>query len=120
MAWDYHALRMEIDTAVEKYAAALARERVTVKAGPVTVVLRLDGVLADLVVDPRALHRLDTLAELITDALRAAEREAAVRRDALAGRVTFLGQPVLALVQEMTNDPRAVARRLAAAADVRR
>lgn len=117
MAWDYHALRTEIDTAVEKYAAALARERVTVKVGPVTAVLRLDGVLDDLVVDPRAWHQLDALEEQVTEALRAAEHEAAARRDALASRVTFLGHPVLAMVQEMTSDPQAVARRLA---DVRR
>jgi hypothetical protein len=117
MAWDYHALRLEIDTAVEKYAAALARERVTVKVGPVTAVLRLDGVLDGLVVDPRAWQRLDTLGEGARGGRRAAARAAAGRRDALAGRVTFLGHPVLAMVQEMTSDPRAVARRLA---DVRR
>jgi DNA-binding protein YbaB len=116
MAWDYHALQAEIDTAVEKYAAALARERATARVGPVTAVLRLDGVLADLVIDPRATH--DALAEVITEALRAAEREVAGRREALASRVTFLGHPVLAMVQEMTSDPRAVARRLAASAEI--
>jgi DNA-binding protein YbaB len=122
MTWDYQALQAEIDGAVEEYAATVARERVTVEVGSVTAVLRLDGVLDDLVVDPRALrrHGPDGLAELITDTIRAAEHEAAGRRDVLAEKVTFLGHPVLEVVREMTSDPRAAARRLAAEADVRR
>ena len=115
MAWDHRALRAELDRAVDEYATTVARERVTAEVGPVTAVLRLDGVLADLVIDPRATH--DALAEVITETLRAAEREVDGRREALASQVTFLGHPVLAMVQEMTSDPRAVARRLAASAE---
>lgn len=119
MAWDYHALRTELDRSVDEYATAVARERVTVEIGPVTTVLRLDGALCDLVVDPRALrrHGPDGLAELITDAIRAAEHAAAGRRDVLAEKVTFLGHPVLEVVREMMRDPHAAARRLAAGAD---
>jgi DNA-binding protein YbaB len=119
MAWDYHALRAEMDRSVDEYATAVARDRVTVEVGPVTVVLRLDGALDDLVVDPRALrrHGPDVLGELITDAIRAAEHEAAGQRDVLAEKVTYLGHPVLEVVREMMSDPHAAARRLAAGAD---
>jgi DNA-binding protein YbaB len=122
MTWDYTALQAEIDQAVNEYTAVLARERVTVEVDLVTAVLRLDGVLDEVVVDPRALrrHGPDRLAELITEAIRAAEHEAATRRDVLADKVTFLGHPVLATVREMIGDPQAAARRLAAEADFRR
>jgi len=122
MAWDDHALRKEIDGAVDGYADQLARERVTVKVGLVTAVLRLDGVLDDLVVDPRALrrHSAEELAELITETIRAAEHEAAGLREVVADTVTYLGYPVHALVQQMIDDPHAVVRRLAGDAEVRR
>jgi DNA-binding protein YbaB len=120
MTWDYHALRAEIDQAVGEYADAVARERVTVEVGPVTVVLRLDGALTDVVLDPRVPPDPDTLARLLTEAIRAAEHEAAGRRAVLADKVTFLGHPVLEVVREMTSDPHAAARRLATEADVRR
>jgi DNA-binding protein YbaB len=113
MTWDYQALRAEIDRAVRDHADAVARERVTVEAGPVTAVLTLDGVLADVVIDPRALRRPDTLAASIVDAVRAAEHEAAARRRVVAEKVTFLGQPVLEVVREMGSDPHAAVRRLA-------
>lgn len=122
MAWDYHALQGEIDRAVDGYATTIERERVTARVGFVTAVLRLDGALVDLVVDPRALRQQgpDELAEMITEAIRAAEHEASAMRDAHGEGVTFLGRPVLELVREMIADPQAVARRLAAEADVRR
>lgn len=122
MTWDHHALQGEIDRAVDGYATTIVREHVTARAGFVTAVLRLDGVLLDLVVDPRALRQLDPeeLAEMITEAIRAAEHEASARRDVLGDEVTFLGRPVLGLVREMIADPQATARRLAAEADVRR
>lgn len=122
VAWDYHALQAEIDRSADEYVTAVARERVTVEVGPVTAVLRLDGVLDDLVVDPRALRRHDpeVLAELITDAVRAAEHEADGRRAVLAEKVTVLGHPVLEVVREMSTDPHAAVRRLAAGADPRR
>jgi DNA-binding protein YbaB len=113
MTWDYRALRDEIDRAVRDHADLVARERVTVEAGPVTAVLTLDGVLADVVIDPRALRRQDELGELVTTAIRAAEHEAAARRAVLAEKVTYLGQPVLEVVREMSSDPRAAVRRLA-------
>jgi hypothetical protein len=121
MAWDYHAVQVEIDRAVEKYAAALAREHVTVDVSSVTAVMRLDGALLDLAIDSRALRRLgsDELGGLIAETIRAAEHEAAGRREALAETVTILGEPVFALVREMTNDPQGVARRLAAEATMR-
>jgi putative ubiquitin-RnfH superfamily antitoxin RatB of RatAB toxin-antitoxin module len=119
MALDTAALRGELDRAVGEYAATVAGERVTVEAGMVTAVLGLDGVLHELVVDPRALrrHGLDGIGERIAEVIRAAEREAASRRDVLAGKVTFLGHPVLEVVREMISDPEAAARRLAADAD---
>ena len=122
MSWDYQALRARIDEAVEEYTRGLARERVTVSVGPVSVVLRLDGSLADVVLDPRAPHRYDSdaLAALVVEAIRAAEHEVTGRRDVLAGTVTFLGHPVLEVVQEMMTDPHAAARRLGTAADTRR
>jgi DNA-binding protein YbaB len=122
MAWNPDVLRAEIDRAVDQYAAMVVEERVTVEAGYVTAVLRLDGVLDELVVDPRALrrHGPDGLAELMTEAIRAAEREAAGRRDVLADKVTFLGHPVLEVVREMISDPEAAVRRLAADTKVRR
>lgn len=122
MVWDYGAVQTEIDGAVGEYADQVAREHATARVGFVTVVLRLDGALADLVVDPRAPRRHDAeeLAALIADAIRAAEHEAAGRRAVLAEKVTVLGHPVLGLVREMISDPQAVARRLAAEADVRR
>ena len=113
MTWDYDAVRAEIDRAVREHADAVARERVTVETGHVTVVLTLDGVLADVVIDPRAFRRLDELDDLVTDAIRAAEQEADVRRQVLAEKVTFLGQPVLEVVREMSSDPAAAVRRLA-------
>jgi DNA-binding protein YbaB len=122
MTWDYHALRGEIDRAVDGYATRIARETATVRVGLVTAVLRLDGVLVDLVVDPRALrrHDPDELAVLITEAIRAAEHEASALRDVLGEEVTVNGRPVLALVREMVADPQGTVRRLAAEADVRR
>jgi DNA-binding protein YbaB len=120
--WDYRALQTEIDRAVEDYADVLARERVTAEVDHVTVVLRLDGVLLDVVLDPRVLRRHEpaALGDVITEAIRAGEREVAARRDVLAEKVTFLGHPVLEVVREMISDPQAAARRLATEADVRR
>lgn len=116
MAWDYHAVQAEIDQAVDKHAELIAAERVTVQVDLVTAVMRVDGVLEELVVDPRAMrkHEPERLAELITEAIRAAEHEADGRREVLAEKVTFRGRPVLALVREMISDPEAAARRLAA------
>jgi len=122
MTWDYRALQGEIDRAVEEYADVLARERVTAEVDHVTAVMRLDGVLLDVALDPRALrrHEPDVLGKVITEAIRAAEREVDARRDVLADKVTFLGHPVLEVVREMISDPQAAARRLATEADVRR
>lgn len=122
MAWDHRALQAEIDRAVAGHADLVARERATARVGFVTAVLRLDGVLEDVVVDPRALrrHDPDELGDLVTEAIRAAEHEAATRRDVLAEKVTVLGHPVLGLVREMIDNPQAVARRLAAEAELRR
>jgi hypothetical protein len=122
MSWDYHALAAEIDRAVGGHAAEVANERVTVDVGPTTAVLRLDGVLEELAIDPRAMrrHTSEELAGLITRTIRAAEHEAAARRGVLAEKVTVLGHPVLEMVRQMIDDPEAVARRLAAEADVRR
>jgi DNA-binding protein YbaB len=114
MRWDADAMRREIDAAVDGYAAALATERVTVETDLVTAVARLDGVLVDVVIDPRALRKLgvDGLGEQLTDTLQQAERAAAQRRGELAGQVSFHGLPVFELVDEMINDPDAALRRL--------
>lgn len=115
MVWDVDALEAEITAAVDGYAAVVAAEHVAVETEFVAVVLRLDGVLREVVVDPRAPARrgLDGLAELVTEAIRTAEREADRRRAELAEKVTFLGHPVLEVVREMISDPQAAARRLA-------
>jgi hypothetical protein len=77
-------------------------------------VTRLDGVLVDVVIDPRALRKLgaDGLGERLTEALRQAEHAAAQRRGELAGGVTFHGLPVFELVEEMINEPEAALRRM--------
>jgi DNA-binding protein YbaB len=112
MTWDAAALQTEITKAVEEYHALLATERVTAETAMVTAVMRLDGALLDVLVDPRAM-RDEHLGRLLTDAIRAAEREVAGRRAALAATVTFLGHPVLDVVEEMINDPAAAVRRFA-------
>jgi hypothetical protein len=122
MSWDYHALQAEIDRAVDGHATEVATERVSVDVGPASAVLRLDGVLEELSIDPRAMrrHSPEELAGLILETIRAAEHEAAARRGVLAEKVTVLGHPVLETVRQMIEDPEAVARRLAAEAEVRR
>lgn len=116
MSWDTGALRREIDTAVGEYAAVVAAECITVEIGMVTVVMSVDGILREILLDPRAARRLgaDGLGELLTEAIRAAEREAAGRRQELAGEVTVLGHPVFEMVDEMVNNPEAAVRRMAA------
>lgn len=122
MSWDLHALQAEIGKSVGEYAALVAEERITVEAGLVTVVMRLDGALREVVVDPRALrrHGADGLADVLTGAIKTAEHRAAGRRDELAGEVTFLGHPVLEVVREMVSDPESAVRRLAADPQMRR
>lgn len=114
MDWDAGALRREIDTAVERYAAVIATERVTVETEWVTAVMRLDGALRDIQLDPRAVRRLgaDGLGAELTEAIRAAEQEVERRCRELAGQVTFLGHPVFDLIDEMINDPAGAVRRL--------
>jgi DNA-binding protein YbaB len=116
MAWDTGALRREIDNAVGEYAAVVAAECITVEIGMVTAVMSADGILREILLDPRAARRLgaDGLGELLTEAVRAAEREAAGRRHELAGEVTVLGHPVFELIDEMINNPEAAVRRMAA------
>ena len=122
MAWDTGALQAEIDRAVDEFTALVAGKSVTVDGELVTAVMRLDGALRRLVVDPRAMrrHGAGGLAELITETIRLAEHEAARCRDVLAAKVTFLGHPVLELVQEMIDNPEGVGRRLAAGAELGR
>jgi DNA-binding protein YbaB len=121
MTWDATALRREITKAVEDYHAVLATERVTVEAGLITAVMRLDGVLVEVVVDPRALREeADEVADLLTDAIAAAEDAVARRRDEVGHTVTFLGHPVLEMVELMTKDPAAAASRLAGPPEARR
>lgn len=114
MAWDPGALRREIDKAIDAYAGAIATERVTVETGMVTAVMRSDGVLRDIRIDPRAARRLgaDGLGEQLTEAIRAAERAAAECRRELAGTMTFLGFPVNEMIDEMINNPEDAVRRM--------
>jgi DNA-binding protein YbaB len=116
MAWEPDALRREIDKAIDDYADAVAAGRVTVVTGMVTTVMRLDGVLGDIQIDPRAMRKLspDCLCELLTEAIRAAEAEAACRCGELAGKVTFLGYPVDEMIDDMINRPEDAVRRMAA------
>lgn len=114
MTWDPGALQAEITKAVGDYRALLATERVTVDADLITAVMRLDGVLLEVVVDPRALREeAEVVADLLTDAIRAAEGEAARRRAEVGHTVTFLGHPVLEVVEQMIKDPAGAARGLA-------
>jgi DNA-binding protein YbaB len=119
--WDAAALQTEITKAVEQYRALLATERVTVEVDLITAVMRLDGVLLEVVVDPRALREeADELGAMLTDAIKAAEDDAARRRDQVGATVTFLGHPVLEMVELMMKDPVAAASRLAGDPETRR
>ena len=121
MSWDTAALQTEIAKAVEDYRALLATERVTVEVGLITAVMRVDGVLLEVVVDPRALREeADEVADMLTDAIAAAEDAVARRRDEVGRTVTFLGHPVLEMVELMTKDPVAASSRLAAGPQARR
>jgi DNA-binding protein YbaB len=121
MSWDTAALQTEITKAVEEYRALLATERVTVEVDLITAVMRLDGVLIEVVVDPRAMREEpDELADMLTDAIASAEDAVARRRDAVGRTVTFLGHPVLEMVELMMKDPVAASSRLAGDPESRR
>jgi DNA-binding protein YbaB len=121
MTWDANALQAEITKATADYHALLATERVTVEVDLITAVMRLDGVLLEVVVDPRAQREeVDEVEAMLTDAIKAAEDAVDQRRDAVGRTVTFLGHPVLEMVELMMKDPVAAAARLAGNPEPRR
>lgn len=114
MNWDPAALQNEITKAVEEYHALLATERITVEVDLITAVMRLDGVLTEVLIDPRAQREEpEELEAALLDAIRATEDAVDRRRAEVGGKVTFLGHPVLELVDQMIKDPAGAARRLA-------
>ncbi len=116
MPWDTDAMNADIGRAVDDYAKRITQHSVTVDVDLVTVVMRLDGWLSDVVIDQRALkrHGAEGLGELVTEAIREAERQAAAGRDELVGTVTYRGHSLVEVMAEMANDPAAAMRRLSA------
>jgi len=107
-------MNADIGRAVDDYTKVVAQHSVTVEMELVTVVMRLDGALSEVDIDQRALrrHGAARLGELVTDAIREAEREAAAGRDELVGTVTYRGHSLVEVMAEMASDPAAAIRRL--------
>lgn len=114
MPWDTDAMNADIGRAVNDYRTRITQHSVTVEVDLVTVVMRLDGSLSEVDIDPRALrrHGAHRLGELVTEAIREAEREAAAGRDEMVGTVTYRGHSLVEVMAEMANDPAAAIRRL--------
>jgi DNA-binding protein YbaB len=112
--WDTDAMNADVGRAVDGYAARIAQHSVTVDVELVTVVMRLDGSLSEVDIDQRALrrHGAHRLGELVTEAIREAERAAAAGRDELVGTVSYRGHSLVEVMAEMATDPAAALRRL--------
>lgn len=109
MPWDTDAMNADIGRAVADYTKIIAQHSVTVEVDMVTVVMGLDGRLSEVDIDQRALrrHGAHRLGELVTEAIREAEREAAAGRDELVDTVTYRGHSLVEVMAEMARDPAA-------------
>lgn len=114
MPWDTDAMNADITRSVNDYTKLIAQHSVTVEVDLVTVVMGLDGSLSEVDIDQRALrrHGAQRLGELVTEAIREAEQEAAAGRHELVDRVTYRGHSLVEVMAEMASDPAAAMRRL--------